>query len=428
MESWDVVVLGAGVAGLCAAYEFGKLGKKVLVLEKSDRPGGALRVSKIKSYFVDDFYHHVFPRDKLTIQLCKELGVTIDWKYATTAFYENGKFYRLTNPFDLLTFKPLSLKNKLALGRLMLKIKLTKEKDYPKFDHLSAKDFLIKYSNKETFERLFLPLLQAKFGGDLSRISAAWMIERIKLRSDRNLKGEKLGYIRGGFQILTGALVKAIEKQGGRLECNCTISDLKFVKDSASVKYHHQKKHEMEAKTIVSTLPPKILVQFVSLPKKYADTLSKLEYQGACCVLVGLDKPLTPHYWTNILANVNFGAVIEQTNFVDPKNYAGDHLIYLANYPDKQNPLWKMTDEQVGEKYLADLQQLFGRQNIRWHRVFRLAAAGLVYHMGILDHIVPVTTPIQNLYVAGMFNSYPERSIDRSVALAQEIIKHETQR
>jgi hypothetical protein len=43
--------------------------------------------------------------------------------------------------------------------------------------------------------------------------------------------------------------------------------------------------------------------------------------------------------------------------------------------------------------------------------------------MGILDKMVPVTTPIPNLFIAGMFNSYPERSIDRSVALAKEILR-----
>ncbi len=428
MESWDVVVLGAGVAGLAAAYEFGKLGKKVLLLEKSERPGGALHATKIKSYWVDDFYHHIFPRDKLTVELCNELGVTVDWKYATTAFHENGEFYRLTTPFDLLTFKPLSLKNKIALVRLMVKIKRIKEKDYPKYDHTSAEEFLVKYSNKETYERLFKPLLTAKFGSDLGRISAAWLIERLRLRNDRNIKGERLGYVRGGFQMLTQAMAEGIGKQGGKLVCQATIKSVKIAPGKVTVIYNHQKEHEITAKTIVSTLPPHVLMQFVKLPEEYAGTLRKLEYQGACCVLVGLSKPLTPYYWTNILANVHFGAVIEQTDFVNPSNYEGDHLVYFASYPDSKSKIWKMSDEEVWNEYNAQIEDLFGKQEVRWHKVFRMPSAGLIYHMGIQEHIVPVTTPIQNLYVAGMFNSYPERSIDRSVALAQEIVKHETQR
>ncbi len=425
MGSWDVVVLGAGVAGLAAAYEFGKQGKRVLVLEKSAEPGGALHATKVKSYYVDDFYHHVFPRDTRTIKMCKELGVTIDWKYVTTAFFEKGIFCRLTKPQDLFTFKILSWKNKFALGRLMLKLKLISASDYPSYDNISAKDFLIKYSNQETYERFFRPLLQSKFGGDLARISAAWLIERIKWRSERNLRGEKLGYIRGGFQVLTDAMVKEIEKRDGRVELNATVKGVKLLKNSARVSFNDE---EIEADTLVSTLPPRILTQFVNLPKSYAKKLESLEYQGACCVLVGLSKPLTPYYWTNILEPARFGATIEQTNFVDASNYEGDHLVYLASYPDKKSDVWKMSEEEAGKEYLADMHRIFGKQEVRWHKVFRLGASGLIYHMGILENIVPVSTPISNLYVAGMFNSYPERSIDRSVELAQQIVKAEEKR
>ncbi len=416
----DVIVLGAGIAGLAAAYEFGKQGKKVLVLEKSAEAGGALHATKVKSFYVDDFYHHVFPRDKLTIKMCEELGVKIDWDYITTAFFEKGRFYRLTKPHDLFTFKPLSWKNKIALGRLMLKIKLVGEKDYPKYDNVSAKDFLVAHSNIGTYERFFKPLLVSKFGGDLSRISAAWMIERIKLRSDRNLKGEKLGYIRGGFQVLTNAVAGKIHAQGSKIEFNSTVKEVKFEKNHARVRYNSK---VVEADTLVSTLPPRILTQFVKLPKEYAKKLESLEYQGACCVLVGLDKPLTPHYWTNILEPAHFGAVIEQTNFTNPSNYEGDHFVYLASYPDRLNKTWKMSEEEVGKAYLSDMHRIFGKQNVRWHKVFRLPAAGLIYHMGILKNMVPVNTPISNLFVAGMFNSYPERSIDKSVSFAQEIVK-----
>src|ERR1700722_9189119 len=42
MEAWDVIVAGAGVAGLTAAEQLGKAGLKVLVLEARDRVGGRI--------------------------------------------------------------------------------------------------------------------------------------------------------------------------------------------------------------------------------------------------------------------------------------------------------------------------------------------------------------------------------------------------
>ena len=49
-----VIVIGAGLAGLCAAYELEALGHDVTVLEAQDRPGG--RVHTLRSPFSDGLY------------------------------------------------------------------------------------------------------------------------------------------------------------------------------------------------------------------------------------------------------------------------------------------------------------------------------------------------------------------------------------
>lgn len=40
-ENWDVVVVGAGFAGMCAALEAAERGAKTVLLEKMNRPDGA---------------------------------------------------------------------------------------------------------------------------------------------------------------------------------------------------------------------------------------------------------------------------------------------------------------------------------------------------------------------------------------------------
>src|SRR5262245_19960538 len=49
-----VIVMGAGLAGLCAAYELGLLGHDVTVLEAQARPGG--RVQTLRDPFDDGLY------------------------------------------------------------------------------------------------------------------------------------------------------------------------------------------------------------------------------------------------------------------------------------------------------------------------------------------------------------------------------------
>src|SRR5947207_14919037 len=45
MQSFDVIILGAGAAGLMCAIEAGKRGRRVLVLERSERIGKKILIS-----------------------------------------------------------------------------------------------------------------------------------------------------------------------------------------------------------------------------------------------------------------------------------------------------------------------------------------------------------------------------------------------
>ena len=45
MENYDLIILGGGLAGMCAAVEAGEQGVNVLLLEKQDELGGSTVLS-----------------------------------------------------------------------------------------------------------------------------------------------------------------------------------------------------------------------------------------------------------------------------------------------------------------------------------------------------------------------------------------------
>src|SRR5689334_11908851 len=76
-----VIVLGAGLAGLSAAYEIDKAGHDVTVLEARSRPGG--RVFTIRGQFADGLYAeagatNVYDVHSWTTHYLKLLGVELD--------------------------------------------------------------------------------------------------------------------------------------------------------------------------------------------------------------------------------------------------------------------------------------------------------------------------------------------------------------
>ncbi|MDN0014022.1 FAD-dependent oxidoreductase [Acinetobacter sp. VNH17] len=74
-EIWDVIVVGAGLAGLKAAMELKKVGKRVLVLEARDRVGGRSKAGEINGETIDLGGQWVGPQQKLLLAQAKELGV-----------------------------------------------------------------------------------------------------------------------------------------------------------------------------------------------------------------------------------------------------------------------------------------------------------------------------------------------------------------
>jgi monoamine oxidase len=77
MEKTDILVIGAGAAGLMAAYKLSQQGKKVIVLEARNRTGGRIHTINQESFFQHaelgaEFIHGDLP---VTLNLLKEAGI-----------------------------------------------------------------------------------------------------------------------------------------------------------------------------------------------------------------------------------------------------------------------------------------------------------------------------------------------------------------
>jgi len=411
------VIIGGGVSGLIAAYQLLKKGRKVILLEKSDKVGGALSSFKIKNYWIEEFYHHVFPNDNEFLSLLDELGLKheLDWIYAFSSFYVGDKFYRFTSQLDVLGYTPLSIIEKIRLGFSVLKLQRSKN-----LDSITAEQWLMKNAGLSVYNKFYKPMLVGKFGKFYNKVSAGWFADRVKLRGKGGLKGEKLGYMRFGFNRFVEVLEKAIISKGGKIIKNTNIKKI-VIDESNNAKQLYYNNNKIDVNSIISTIPLKDLNNLIKLDRKYLD----FQYQGSICVIIGLNKQVSNYYWTNIYRDKNsFAAMIEHTNFKSPDNYSGDHIVYLASYPDNDSKIWGMSDKQVFDLYFSDLKKIvsISNQDVLWYKISRLPNAGLVYTTGVMKKLMEIgnKTNINNIFVGSMFNTWPERSINSSVKKGRE--------
>ena len=414
------VIIGGGLTGLVAAL---KVGKKALLLEKEKELGGLLASYKASNYFIEKYYHHFFPQDKNLLNLFKELKLKdkIVWLRARVGYFKNGKIFPLNSPIEILKFPALNFFEKLKLGFFILKSKKESEK---KLGKISAKEWVISNLGKRVYEKFFCPLLEKKFGPKKDSICAAWLRKRIILRSNRGLFGEKLGYLRGGFQILIDRLSEEIRKRGGEIRTNFKVSKI-VIKNKKVQGIIGGENEFIKCENVISTIGPLALKKI--LDPNLINNFENLKFQGTACLLLSLKRSLLKNiYWLNFDAKVSFGAIIEHTNFLPFSDY-GEHLVYVVSYFQDLNDFFsKEPEKNLFEIYIKEIKKIFPdfkESDINWWKISRHTETSPIYEIGYKP--LPYQTQIEGLYLAGLFSlpNYPERSMEGSVRAGLEVAK-----
>ena len=74
---FDIVVIGGGLGGLTAGAKLAKEGRKVLLLEQHDRPGGCATTFKRKGFTIEVGLHEMDGMDgrDMKTRIFRDLGV-----------------------------------------------------------------------------------------------------------------------------------------------------------------------------------------------------------------------------------------------------------------------------------------------------------------------------------------------------------------
>ena len=97
-DKLKIGIIGAGVAGLAAAWDLVRAGHEVHLYEGEGNVGGLAAGFKDESWdwHLEKFYHHWFETDAHIKQIIDELGVTdqLLWPRPKTSYWLDGKLYR----------------------------------------------------------------------------------------------------------------------------------------------------------------------------------------------------------------------------------------------------------------------------------------------------------------------------------------------
>ena len=422
-----VVVLGAGAMGLAAAYRSLKLGHRVTLLEAAPEAGGMAAHFNLAGLSIERFYHFVCKSDAPTFQLMEELGIggAMRWRGTSMAYFTGGRLHRWGDPLALLGFPGLSLLQKLRYGALMFLS--TRRNDWRALEHVSARDWIVRWCGQDVYDRLWKPLFDLKFYEYADNISAYWIWTRIRRigRSRRSLMQEELGYIEGCSQTLVDALVQAIGTLGGQIRLATPAT--RVLTEAGRVVAVEAGDTRIDCDAVISTVPTPLVSQLVpDLPAPVRAAYGSIVNIGVVCIVLKLRRSVTPHFWVNVVdPEMPIPGIIEFSN-LRPSG-SDETIVYVPYYMPVTNPIWARPDADFITEAMACLKRInpaLTVDDLVASHVGRLRHAQPVCPPGFLSHIPPVRTPIACLQIADTCTYYPEdRGIAESLRLGQEMAR-----
>ncbi len=421
----DIGIIGAGTAGLAAAYDLTRLGHRVTVYEARPYVGGLAAGFRDErwEWSLDRFYHHWFASDKEIINFIRELGLgdRLFFPRPTTSVYYQGEVYPLDSVMRVLAFRPLPLYDRLRFGLVTALLRYLPF--WRPLERYTAHEWLSRALGRRTYEILWEPLLIGKFGAEHYRqVNMAWFWARIAKRTPR------LGYFEGGIQAFLDELAARVQKQGAALRLNTHVRQI--AREGERIRLTTRAGHDLYDRVLATCSPHALRDRTPELPAHYAAGLERLKSLGAVVLVLALRQPLTDrHYWINLPKREGFPflSLVEHTNYVPPQHYGDDHIVYCGDYLPPDNPYFEIEAEALLERFTPALQLINSDFRPDWVR--RLWKFTEIYAQPVPEvnhsrNIPPLETPIPGLYLANMSQVYPwDRGMNYAVELARQAAK-----
>ena len=429
----DVVIVGAGISGLAAAYELRKRKTGVLVLEKSDHPGGVIQTEHVRvpfagtasgppggeqfgEFVIDEGPDALLVQKPAAVALCNEIGLgdrLIPTKTPRNAYIlRNGQLHSLpgasvlgfpTRVRPLLRSSLFSIAAKVRMGAELFIRRRRNRSDE------SIASFVRRRFGAEAVTYIAEPLLAGIHAGDVERLSMRSLFPRFveaeaatgsvirslrKIQSPPNADGAFRSFPNGIAEIVAG-LMRVVPRESVRL--NTTVTRLE--RDAGGFTVHVDGAPPVRARAVILACPAFCTADLLrALDAELAGLCGSIRYLSSVTVVLAFPREAVHHSLagTGFVVPKSEGLHITAGAWISSKwpNRAPDgHALLRAFLGGARDPdVLARSDAELVDIALREMGQILGIQGAptftrvyRWHRASPQQEVGHVDLMAKID-------------------------------------------
>lgn len=432
-----VGVIGAGPAGLTAAYQLVKSGHEVAVFEASGQVGGMARSFELWGQRVDLGPHRFFSMDERVNRLWREvLGSNYRMVERQTRIYYRQRFFdyplKIGNVFANLG--PLDIGRCLAA---YLREQLAPEHSADARETFEA--WVVHGFGRRLYEMFFKSYSEKLWGIPCTELDADFAAQRIKRFSlgqsvlaalgignaRHKTLVDRFGYPTGGSGDLYERMARAIKAAGGSVLLATPVARVVTaagkvtgveLQDGTTCTLDH----------VVSTMPLTLLVKGLdAVPPAIAKAASQLRFRNTILVYLQVGAAdLFGDQWIYIHSgDVAVGRITNFRNWV-PELY-GEHastVLALEYWCYDEDAIWSEADQVLIQRAQDECRKigLLGSRPVTAGHVVRVRRCYPVYARGYRTTLAPVIKYLQtidNLWPIGRYGSFKYNNQDHSILM-----------